>query len=167
MHTVVMKMLEFFVEKCEQLDGPPTVQGFGIWGIIISSLLGFFGFFTTDFKNPTFGLNKDGLFINHMWFKCVFLKWNQIAGIKEGGLGTSGIHVRIYSPADVVSQISGKFKRNMAQQQLDMTKSINIAEMREGYDEFKKALFSRYENYQAENPTAIPTAESSSEASDQ
>jgi hypothetical protein len=137
----------------------PTVQGFGIWGIILSSILGFFGFFTTDFKNPTYGLNMDGLFINHMWYKRVFLRWNQIAGMKEGGLGSTGINVRVYTPEDVVSQISGKFRKNMAQKQLEMTKSINIGKMPEGYDEFKKALFERYENYQSENSAPQATKE--------
>lgn len=51
--------------------------------LIISPLLPVISFLQRNKKNPSYGINKDGFFLNERGWNSAYFAWNEIASIKE------------------------------------------------------------------------------------
>lgn len=58
--------------------------------------------FSFDFKNPSFAVNKDGVFINRELFKHTFLHWDEFEKIEKQTNGTIWMYFK--NPEKIISQ---------------------------------------------------------------
>lgn len=83
----------------------PILYGWG-WGfaIAIPIIYGLM-WLSFDFKNPSFAVNRDGVFINRELFKKTFLPWNEFDRIDEQDNGELWLYMK--DPAKIVKQQLG------------------------------------------------------------
>ena len=72
----------------------PTLYGWG-WGFAITIPIVYGMMWTTiDFNNPSFAVNKEGIFINKAFFKKMFLSWEEFSDIKRGDKNVLQLHLK-------------------------------------------------------------------------
>ncbi len=83
----------------------PILYGWGwAFAIAIPVIYGLM-WLSFDFKNPSFAVNKDGIFINRELFKKTFLPWKEFDRIEEQDNGVLWLYMK--DPAKIVSQQLG------------------------------------------------------------
>lgn len=83
----------------------PILYGWG-WGfaVAIPIIYGLM-WFSMDFKNPAFGVNKTGVFVNRELFKQTFLPWAEFDKIEKQPDGSVWMYLK--DPAKIVAQQPG------------------------------------------------------------
>ena len=94
--------------------------GFAIAIPIIYGLM----WFSFDFKNPSFAVNRDGIFLNRELFKKTFLSWSEFDRIEKQENGDLWLYLK--DPAKIVKQQPGWRKPFLKQTYVKDKSPINI-----------------------------------------
>lgn len=83
----------------------PILYGWG-WGfaVAIPIIYGLM-WFSFDFKNPSFAVNRDGIFVNRDLFKETFLSWDEIERIEKKENGVLWLYLK--NPEKIIGQQPG------------------------------------------------------------
>lgn len=125
----------------------PILYGWG-WGfaIFIPIIYGLM-WFSFDFKNPSFAVNRDGIFINRELFKKTFLAWNEFDRIEKKEEGHLWLYLK--DAEKIVNQQPGWRKPFLKQTYVKDGAPISVTN-----DEKHEKIIQAIERYSTSNTTS-------------
>jgi hypothetical protein len=90
------------------------------WGMILGIFFSLFAFGVwkfTDFKNPTMGVNRQGIFMNRLYFKKTFIKWNEFESMEQKK-ATKNLFLKLKDPQSIIDQQPKGFGKKTLHQML-------------------------------------------------